>query len=73
MTVVPVYEPDTETHRIVSWRLKTLIDAGYPVLIAERLACSNLVDLHQAVELVHPPANSGRRPCPPELAADILL
>lgn len=55
-----------ERDRVEAWRLRTLIDAGYPVAIAEKLAVDLDVDLHQAVRLLE-------RGCPPRLAGDILL
>lgn len=45
--------------------MHVLMEAGYPALLCERLAASE-VDLHEAVELV----KSG---CRPETAAQILL
>jgi hypothetical protein len=54
-----------ERAKVESWRLHVLIEAGYPVSLAERLAHSE-VDLHGAVELLE----SG---CRPETAAEILL
>ncbi len=51
--------------KVESWRLHVLIEAGYPVPLAEKLAHSE-ADLHQAVELL-------RVGCQPELAAEILL
>ncbi len=54
-----------ERVKVESWRLHVLIEAGYPLGLAERLAHSN-VDLHRAVELV----GAG---CPHEVAAEILL
>ena len=51
--------------KVESWRLHVLIEAGYPLPLAEKLAHSE-ADLHQAVELIH----SG---CRHELAAQILL
>lgn len=57
---------DTEADRVEGWRLRELIAAGYPVVVAERIARDLTVDLHKAVELL-------RRGCPPELAARILL
>jgi hypothetical protein len=54
-----------ETSKVESWRLHILIEAGYPLPLAERLAGSE-ADLHQAVALVH-------RGCAPETAAEILL
>jgi hypothetical protein len=51
--------------QVESWRLHVLIEAGYPLPLAEKLAHSE-VDLHQAVELV-------RSGCRHDLAAEILL
>jgi hypothetical protein len=55
----------SERNRVASWRLHVLIEAGYPLPLAERLAQSE-ADLHLAVELV----NQG---CVPKTAAEILL
>jgi hypothetical protein len=55
----------SEHSKVESWRLHVLIEAGYPLPIAERLAGSE-VDLHRAVELVD-------RGCTHETAAEILL
>ncbi len=61
-----VVESDySERVKIESWRLHVLIEAGYPLPLAERLAHST-VDLHQAVDLV-------RAGCTAELATEILL
>ena len=59
--------PSTETERskVESWRLHVLIEAGYPLPLAERLAASE-ADLHLAVDLVRPAAR-------PRVAAEILL
>jgi hypothetical protein len=58
--------PETsERSKVESWRLHILIEAGYPLFLAERLAGSE-VDLHRAVELV----GLG---CTHETAAEILL
>ena len=54
-----------EQAKVESWRLHVLIEAGYPLPVAERLAGSN-ADLHGAVELIS-------RGCAPETAAEILL
>ena len=54
-----------ERSKVESWRLHVLIEAGYPLPLAEKLAGSE-ADLHQAVELV----SSG---CRHEVAAEILL
>ena len=56
---------DSEQSKVESWRLHVLIEAGYPLVLAERLAGSP-ADLHQAVDLVV-------RGCTPEVAAKILL
>ena len=55
----------TEPDKVASWRLHVLIEAGYPLPLAERLAGSP-ADLHTAVDLVV----AG---CPPQVAAEILL
>lgn len=54
-----------ERVKVESWRLHVLMEAGYPVTLAERVAHSN-ADLHQAVALV-------QAGCAPELAAEILI
>ena len=54
-----------EREKVASWRLHVLIEAGYPLPLAERLAHSE-ADLHAAVELV----KSG---CSHATAAEILL
>ena len=56
---------ETERDKVESWRLHVLIEAGYPLPLAERLASSN-ADLHVAVELV-------QRGCAHAVAAAILL
>ncbi len=55
-----------ERGKVESWRLHVLIEAGYPLPLAERIAQSE-ADLHEAVELV------ARRGCIPDVAAQILL
>ena len=55
----------SERAKVESWRLHVLIEAGYPLHLAERLAGSE-VDLHHAVELV----SAG---CAHDVAAEILL
>lgn len=55
----------SEKVKIESWRLHVLIQAGYPLPLAERIAHSN-ADLHKAVDLV-------KAGCSPLLAAEILL
>ena len=64
--MTPGIESDySERLKIESWRLHVLIEAGYPLPLAERSPTRTL-DLHQAVDLVH----AG---CMPELATEILL
>jgi hypothetical protein len=59
-------EPDGgEQSKVESWRLHVLMEAGYPLPLAERLAGSE-ADLHRAVELVS-------QGCSPETAAEILI
>lgn len=55
-----------ERGKVEGWRLHVLMEAGYPLPLAERIAQSG-ADLHEAVELV------GRRGCSPDVAAQILL
>ena len=55
----------SERSKVESWRFHVLMEAGYPLPLAERLAGSE-ADLHIAVELV----KSG---CAPETATEILL
>jgi hypothetical protein len=63
-TETPVWR-ENEPGRVESWRLHVLLEAGYPVHLAERLAVSE-VDLHFAVEILH-------QGCEPVTAAEILL
>ncbi len=58
-------ERGSEQAKVESWRLHVLIEAGYPLPLAERIASSE-ADLHRAVELV----TAG---CAHETAAEILL
>jgi hypothetical protein len=60
-------EPDLQSERakVESWRLHVLVEADYPLPLAERIAASE-ADLHLAVELV-------RAGCRHETAAEILL
>ncbi|TMJ98431.1 MAG: hypothetical protein E6G67_00260 [Actinobacteria bacterium] len=55
-----------ERRKVESWRLHVLIEAGYPLPLAERIAQSE-ADLHTAVDLVTD------RGCTPDVAAQILL
>jgi hypothetical protein len=63
MTEIAEYQSERE--KIAGWRLHVLVEAGYPVHLAERLAHSE-VDLHRAVDLV-------KRGCDATVAAEILL
>jgi hypothetical protein len=58
-------EAQTERAKVESWRLHVLIEAGYPLALAERLAASE-ADLHTAVDLL-------AVGCSPETATEILL
>ena len=61
-----IAQPDQdERAKVESWRLHILMEAGYPLPLAERMAASE-ADLHRAVELLS-------RGCTPETAAEILL
>ena len=65
-TTTQILEPlIDERSKVESWRLHILIEAGYPLPLAERLAGSE-ADLHRAVELV-------TQGCEPQTAAEILL
>jgi hypothetical protein len=65
MQMTQTVETYDERVKVETWRLHVLMEAGYPVPLAERVAHSS-ADLHQAVALV-------RSGCAPELAAEILL
>jgi hypothetical protein len=58
-------EAADERSKVEGWRLHVLMEAGYPLPLAEKIAASE-ADLHRAVELLH----SG---CTAETAAEILL
>jgi hypothetical protein len=61
-----IIEPDGgESSKVESWRLHVLMEAGYPLPLAEKLAGSD-ADLHRAVELVD-------QGCAPQTAVEILL
>jgi len=57
--------PRDEQAKVESWRLHVLMEAGYPLSLAEKIAHSH-ADLHHAVDLI-------RQGCEPEVAAEILL
>lgn len=54
-----------EQAKVESWRLHILIEAGFPLPLAEKLAVSE-ADLHECVDLL-------RQGCSPAMAAEILL
>jgi hypothetical protein len=58
-------EHENEPAKVESWRLHVLIEAGFPLPLAERLAASD-ADLHNCVDLL-------RRGCTPATAAEILI
>jgi hypothetical protein len=55
----------SERAKVEGWRLHVLMEAGYPLPLAERLAVTD-ADLHRAVELI-------AQGCEPQTAAEILL
>jgi hypothetical protein len=56
---------DRITRGVLGWRRRQLMDAGFPLALADRLARDARYDLHAVIEL----AEHG---CPPELAVRIL-
>jgi len=50
MPVAP-HEP-RQDEQVYAWRLWVLLQAGYPIVDAERLAGAEEIDLHHAVELL---------------------
>ena len=56
---------EDEQSKVESWRLHVLIEAGYPLPLAERIAQSE-ADLNRAVELV-------AQGCTHKTAAEILI
>jgi hypothetical protein len=65
MAETDTIEKQSERAKVESWRLHVLIEAGYPLSLAERIAASE-ADLHRAVGLL-------RQGCEPQTAAEILL
>ena len=59
-------ERGNERAKVESWRLHVLIEAGYPLPLAEKIAAALDADLHEAVQLVH-------QGCDHRVAAEILL
>ncbi len=64
MSAIHVSE-SRDAAQVEAWRLHVLLQAGYPLRLAERLARSD-ADLHRAVEMV-------QCGCVPHVAARILL
>jgi hypothetical protein len=64
-TTERILDIQSEQAKVESWRLHVLMEAGYPLPLAERLAGSE-ADLHEAVSLL-------TRGCSPATAAEILL
>jgi hypothetical protein len=50
---------------VVRWRREQLVDSGFPLTAAARLAKDQRYDMHALIELVE-------RGCPPQLAARIV-
>jgi hypothetical protein len=65
MAETETIERQSERAKVESWRLHVLIEAGYPLPLAERVAASE-ADLHHAVELI-------QQGCSPQTATEILL
>jgi hypothetical protein len=65
MAETDTIEKQSERAKVESWRLHVLIEAGYPLPLAERVAASE-ADLHRAVQLIE-------QGCTPETATEILL
>jgi hypothetical protein len=57
--------PDGPPVDVTAWRRCRLLEAGFPELLAMRLAADGAVDIHALLQLVD-------RGCPPGLAARIL-
>jgi hypothetical protein len=55
----------TTTDEVVRWRREQLVDSGFPLPLAARLARDPRYDLHALIELAE-------RGCDPELAVRIL-
>ena len=65
MAETETIERQSERAKVEGWRLHVLIEAGYPLPLAERVAASE-ADLHRACELL-------QQGCSPQTAAEILL
>jgi hypothetical protein len=56
---------ERRSHEVVRWRREKLVDSGFPLPLATRLAKDTRHDLHALIELI-------QRGCPPHLAARIV-
>lgn len=56
---------ERESHEVVRWRREQLVDAGFPLPVAARLAKDARYDLHALIELAE-------RGCPPCVAVRIM-
>ena len=56
---------DKAAHEVVRWRREQLLESGFPLSLAARLAKDPRYDLHALIELCE-------RGCAPELAVRIL-
>lgn len=65
MTPLDLARLPAPTSDVETWRLRRLVDAGFPLPLALDLATTPGIDLHALLDLVD-------RGCPPELAARIL-
>lgn len=65
MSETETAERQSERAKVESWRLHVLMEAGYPLPLAERIAASEC-DLHHAVQMLE-------QGCEPATAAEILL
>lgn len=65
MSETETAERPSERSKVEGWRLHVLMEAGYPLPLAERIAVSEC-DLHRAVEMLE-------QGCEPATAAEILL
>jgi hypothetical protein len=57
--------PAGELHELVRWRREQLVQSGFSLPLAARLASDDEYDLHALIELAE-------RGCPPDLAVRIL-
>jgi hypothetical protein len=56
---------ERSVEEVVCWRRERLVESGFPLPLAARLAKNARYDLHALIELVE-------RGCPPDLAVRIL-